>query len=198
MGLLAATLLGTLIATGSAPAEPPPPVRVRVPEPAVRTALELALETRGHLERFQIGPSKFRDGRVRLDALDISPGSAPGRARFVAHASLDYARRRLSVRWRGLRTRRIWKDTGRKDVARVRLTGEVRLDVTGDVPALVASRLRVKVVSRLSPLRGATARFDLGDLRFDLPDAELLGLRLRDVRLEGATTSALLLALDRG
>ncbi|MEL6712136.1 MAG: hypothetical protein AAFP86_00080 [Planctomycetota bacterium] len=185
MHLLAPLLVTSLLAPADLPAPDQArvpaaaPVRaaaapaptLRLPRAAVQAALTSALEERGHLRHFQLGTSKFSGGRARLDDLRLLPSTRTGVARFELHGALDYARRQLGVKWRGLKSHKKWYDRGRKDVARVRVTGEARLvHRAGEPTALVLASLRVKLESRLTPARGLTARFDLDDRRFEVPD----------------------------
>ena len=171
MSLLASIAPWTLSLMGAAtPAldvgRAPEPIRFR--KAALEEILTKELAKRGRLDDFQVVTSKFSDGRVLLREFDIAPGPSRGTARIEAHADLSFARRQLGVKWRGLKSHKKWFKKGRKRAARVRLRCVVAFEPMEDGRGLRvhASRLRVRLVSNLSPLRGVVARFDMEDRSF--------------------------------
>ena len=144
----------------------PEPVRFR--KAALEEILTKELGKRGRLDDFQVVTSKFTDGRVVLRDFDVTPGPRRGTARIEAHADLSFARKQLGVKWRGLKSHKKWFEKGRKHAARVRLRCVVAFEPLGDGRGVQvhASGIRVKLVSNLSPLRGAVARFDMDDRSF--------------------------------
>ena len=125
---------------------------LRIPERQLRTLLERELGKRKLLKNFQVVSSKFSNGRVVLDSLDVRLGPRPGTVRLEAHARLRFDRKQLGVRWRGLKSHKKWYDKAPKDAAKVRVTCVAELGALAntDQPLGVSlTKIRVKLVSRL-------------------------------------------------
>lgn len=167
---------------------------LRVPKAQLFQLLQGELRERRMLRDFQVVTSKFSNGRVHLDRLEIRPSALPGTVLLVAHARLRFDRKQLGVRWRGFKSHKKWFHKGDKDAAKVRVTCVARLGSMGD-GALGANltRIRVKMESRLHPARGLTARFDLDPRKFEwTPEGGLFDhVELSSLRIAGVERDAL-------
>lgn len=178
---------------------------LRIPEAQLGRVLRAELADRRLLKDFQVVTSKFSNGRVLLDDLQIRRGPRPGTARLEAQGRLRFDRRQLGVKWRGFKSHKKWFEKGAKDVARARVTCVIELGEAGAAesagdPSLSVSfsRIRVKLVSRLHPARGLTARFDVPDRTMEwkpgLP--AIAGRRLTAVRIAGVERDAIRVEID--
>ncbi|MEM8712132.1 MAG: hypothetical protein AAGG01_14375 [Planctomycetota bacterium] len=207
-------LLGSVGAPSSpavAQASPPLPsfstdtftLPLRVPEAQLERLLSAELAERRLLKDFQVVTSKFSRGRVLLDDLQVRQGPRPGTARLEAHGRLRFDRRQLGVKWRGLKSHKKWYQKGAKDVARARVTCVVELGQSQAHPSAVSiaitlSKVRVKLVSRLNPARGLTARFDVPDRRMEWTPGPraIAGRRLAAARIVAVERDAIRLEVD--
>ena len=174
---------------------------LRVPEAQLKAILERELEKKKLLKNFQVTTSKFSNGRVVLDSFDVLRGPRPGTVRLEAHARLRFDRKQLGVRWRGLKSHKKWHEKGAKDAANVRVTCVATLgDLIDSEDRLGASltNIRVKIVSRLHPARGLTARFDVKDKEFGwTPEGGLFDhLEIASLRIAGVERNVLRLEID--
>ncbi len=174
---------------------------LRVPEAQLKSLLERELAKKKLLKDFQLVTSKFSRGRVLLDSLDVRRGPRAGTVRLEAHARLRFDRKQLGVQWRGLKSRKRWFKKGDKDAATVRVTCVATLgQLAGSEDELGArlSNIRVKMVSRLNPARGLTARFDIEDKEFGwTPDGGLFDhLSIASLRIAGVEPDALRLEVQ--
>lgn len=167
---------------------------LRVPKDQLFRLLQRELQERRMLKNFQVVTSKFTGGRVMLDQLEVRAGPRPGTIRLEARARLRFERRQLGVLWRGFKSRKKWFKKGDKDAAKVRLTCTVELRSVGE-GALSAflSDIRLKIKSRLHPVRGLTARFDLDPREFEwTPEGGLFDhLEVTSLRITGIERDAL-------
>ena len=174
---------------------------LRVPEAQLKSLLRSELTKKKLLKNFQVATSKFSNGRVVLDSLDVLHGPRPGTVRLEAHARLRFDRRQLGVRWRGLKSHKKWFEKGAKDAANVRVTCVATLgELANSEDPLGASltSIRVKIVSRLRPARGLTARFDVDDKQFGwTPEGGLFDhVKISSLRIAGVERDALRLEIE--
>ena len=174
---------------------------LRVPEQQLKALLRSELEKKKLLKNFQVTTSKFSNGRVVLDSLDVLHGPRPGTVRLEAHARLRFDRKQLGVRWRGFKSHKKWYEKGAKDAANVRVTCVATLgELANSEDPLGASltNIRVKIVSRLHPARGLTARFDVKDREFGwTPEGGLFKhLKIASLRIAGVERDALRLEIE--
>ena len=174
---------------------------LRVPEDQLKALLRAELGKKKLLKDFQVVTSKFSRGRVVLDSLDVMHGPRPGTVRLEAHARLQFDRKQLGVRWRGFKSHKKWYKKGDKDVAKVRVTCVATLGQLANSGERLGAKLtdiRVKIVSRLSPVRGLTARFDVSDREFGwTPEGGLFDhLQIGALRIAGVERDALRLEVD--
>ncbi len=174
---------------------------LRVPEAQLMALLRKELDKKKLLKDFQVTTSKFSHGRVVLDSLDVLHGPRVGTVRLEAHARLRFDRKQLGIKWRGLKSHKKWFQKGAKDAADVRVTCVATLgQLAGSDDELGArlTNIRVKMVSRLRPARGLTARFDVSDKEFGwTPEGGLFDhLRIASLRIAGVERDALRLEVE--
>lgn len=198
LGLLTGASVDAPPRTSTAPiARPETPGAVRIPKATIVELLEERLAKKDLLNDFQVVHSKFSKGRAVLERVHLEEGRTPGTLRFELHGGLSFKRRQLGVKWRGLKSHKKWFDKGRKTVALVRLTGEVRIGRDERGPYVMLERMRVKLTSRLRPLRGVVGRFDLDSKRVELKEDRLGQRLLGQLKVERVTKDAVWLAPAR-